>query len=155
MADSIMGQNYGQPPTPVQPTTAVINCQLQVALNPENVVVYVCRGTKQCFNFTAISCCGQGDIKIEFNGPMACNNRGEIVVQNFGTFTLNVSGICFKPDENLGKDGYGTDDKWGRDECPTEVTLNFKASSCGVDSPFEVHFVFDPCKCCCKCRKSK
>lgn len=146
MADNIMTDTnqWGGGGTP-QPPTATINCELQVALSPENVVVYVCRGTKQCFNFTALSCCGKENIIIKYdetkNRP---DQYGKVEKDNFGTFTLNVSGICFKPDEKLGKDSY-----------PTDADLYFIASSCGVEVPFVVHFVYDPCRCCCKCRKCK
>lgn len=124
---------------------AVINCELQVTLSPKNTAIYVCRGSKQCFDFTALSCCGKGNIKIEYTGQYNANN-GVIHVDKFGTFFINVSGICFKPDnDNLGKIGPGH---------ITDVDLYFKASACGIrDIPFVIHFVYDPCKCCCKCDK--
>lgn len=145
MADNIMTDTnqWGGGGT-TQPPIATINCELQVALSPENVVVYVCRGTKQCFNFTALSCCGKENINIKYVGPITPNRYGQIEKDKFGTFTMNVSGICFEPSDDLGKDSF-----------PTDVDLTFEASACGVKVPFVVHFVYDPCRCCCKCRKCK
>lgn len=147
MADNIINNTNqfgggGYPPPP--PAAATINCELQVALSPENIVVYVCRGTKQCFNFTALSCCGKENIIIKYDDTKNPSMNGQVMVFNFGTFSLNVSGICFEPDDKLGKDSY-----------PTDKDLYFIASACGVEIPFVVHFVYDPCKCCCKCRKCK
>ena len=125
----------------VVPATAIINCDLQVALNPENTAVYVCKGAQQCFNFTALQCCGKGDIKIDYvSGGTVNNSTGEIIVANFGTFSMNKSGICVKLVDDIKVDS---------------VKLTFKASSCGVENYFDVKFVYDPCRCCCKCRKCR
>jgi hypothetical protein len=111
-----------------------INCRLRVGVDPTNIAVYVCKQSKQCFNFTAAKCCGSEDIDIEAQGF----TKGVLVVKDFGTFTLVNGGICFEPDSKLGT---GIKDK----------KITFKASACGVETLFDVTFVFDPCKCCCPC----
>ena len=132
LEDVLAGDNKDKLNPSYNPYT-VINCALNVGLDTENVAVYVCKPSTQCFNFTALKCCGKGDIKIEAIDQGWYNN--ELNVLNFGKFTLRNGGICFKPDEDI----MANDSK----------TLNFKASACGDSTLFSVTFVYDPCKCCC------
>lgn len=150
MAD-IINQNTGIPVNEVKtPTTAdpVINCNLEVALNPENVVVYLRQGI-QCFNFTALKCCCNSNISIVpisatagAGGTIVGNT---ITVFNFGTFTTNNSGICVQPLSSL--------------NTITTATITFTATStvdgCVTTTTFDVKFVYDPCRFCCKSRKCK
>lgn len=131
---------------PYKKTTTTINCSLQVKLDPENIAVYVCKGSKQCFSFTSLKCCGKGDITItaEDCGPwVKWDYKRMLNIYKFGKFELNKGGICFTPDPNLGE-GY---------DPIKDVTLPFTARQCnGTDIDFSVTFVYDPCKCCCGCR---
>ena len=127
------------------PPTTIINCSLQVKLDPENIAVYVCKGSKQCFSFTALKCCGKGDITITAQDFSKWDkwHYGVLEIDKFGKFELNNGGICFTPNDKLGEGNN-----------PTKfVTLNFKASQCNATNViFSVTFVYDPCKCCCGCR---
>ena len=117
--------------TPITTGTTKINCSLQVALKPKNTVVYVCKGSEQCFSFTALKCCGKGDITI--------TTESNLNINDFGMFELKDGGICFKPKNEKLMPNDSED-------------LKFKAESCGVTVDFTVTFVYDPCKCCCGCR---
>lgn len=130
-------------PRPSKKPVTEINCALEVALRTSNSVIYVCKSSKQCFNFTALKCCGQADIKIEGEDDWCCDKYGNCILEcpDFGTFELKNGGICFMPDECLGEH-----------KKPKSKTLTFKASSCGIKTKFDVTFVFDPCKCCCGCK---
>lgn len=127
----------GSYPPPPPPSTE-INCALEVTLRTNNSVVYVCKGSRQCFNFTALKCCGKGDISITPVYPQF-DRWGKKTVECFGTFKLVDGGICFDPDNNHLK-------------ANDHTSIVFKAKSCGVTVLFTVTFVFDPCKCCCGCK---
>lgn len=133
---------FRSPHTNKKPITK-INCALEVALRTNNSAVYVCKSSKQCFRFTALKCCGEGDIIIEGKDKWCCDkcNNCILPVPGFGTFELKNGGICFTPDECLGEH-----------KNPTSKTLTFRATSCGIKSEFDVIFVFDPCKCFCNCK---
>ena len=132
-----------RPSYPSKRPVTKINCALEVTLRTTNSAVYVCKSSKQCFNFTALKCCGEGDIKIEGKDKWQCDKWGNFILESpgFGVFELKNGGICFMPDKCLGEH-----------KSPTSKTLTFKATSCGINSEFDVTFVFDPCKCCCGCK---
>lgn len=128
---------------------ANINCDLEVGLRPENIAVYVVKGKKQCFNFTSLKCCCNGDITIQYcsGADPKATRSGKIEVDKFGEFFMNKSGICFEPDDDLGKFG-----------SPTSAYLTFKATAitkngCENTVCFVVNFIYDPCRFCCKSRK--
>lgn len=128
----------------------VINCNLEIALNPENVAVYVRQGATQCFNFTALKCCCNSTINIiPINPDTGAQLPLPIGIANFGTFLTNTSGICFTPASNLGAPG----------NVVTSATLTFRATStvdgCINTVDLVVNFIYAPCVFCCSCRKCK
>lgn len=127
-------QLYQQAKKPV----TKINCQLEVTLKNNNNIVYVYKLLNQFFRFTALKCFGKGDIKIEGKDQWICNESGNFVLEcpGFGIFQLKNGGILFIPDECLREDTK-----------PKTKILTFKASSCGINSEFDVIFVFNPYKC--------
>lgn len=124
-------QLYHQTKKPV----TKINSQLEVTLKSNNNVIYVCKSLNQFFRFTALKCFGKGDIRIEGKDQWIFTESGDFILEypGFGTFQLKNGGISFMPDECLGEDRKSQ-----------SKTLTFKASLCGVESEFDVIFVFNP-----------
>ena len=124
-----------------------INCDLEVNIKNENKIIYVCPGKLQYFTASAINCCGDETIEIEFCG---CNKKcvcGEAFISGrLGHYKIVKSGIIFIPKRNLSE--------LSDDYFPTDI-LHFKAKSkCKKDVEFVVIFTFSRCvDCDCRCNK--
>lgn len=118
--------------------TIKINCDLEVNVGNENKIIYVCPGRIQYFTASAIHCCGDKSIEIEFCG---CNTKcicGEtFICGRLGYYKLVTSGIIFIPKRKLSE---------FPDLCyPTDI-LHFRAKSkCDKDVDFVVVFTFSRC----------
>ncbi len=141
-------EEKGEHCCPPCPRSMKINCNLEVEVGNKNKIINVCPGRLQFFTASAISCCGDETIEIEFCGHNTKCVFGEtFICGRLGFYKIVKSGIIFIPSKHLSK---------FTDECfPTDI-LHFKAKSrCDKDVEFVVVFAFSRCvDCCCskQCR---
>ena len=130
--------------------TINIHCDLEVAVENKNKIIYVYPGKLQYFTAHAICCSGGEEIKIEYCGCHAKCIRDQVVICGcLGYYRIVNSGIIFIPRRKLSEMHH----EW----FPTDI-LCFKArEKCGKDIKevkFEVVFTYSKCvDCDCDCNK--
>lgn len=118
--------------------TINIHCDLEVAVENKNKIIYVCPGKLQYFTAHAICCSGDEEIKIEYCGCHAKRICDQVVICGcLGYYRIVNSGIIFIPRRKLSE----MHDDW----FPTDI-LCFKAKEkCGKDIKevkFDVVFTY-------------
>lgn len=115
-----------------------INCDLEVNFGNENKIIYVCPGKLQYFAASAIHCCADKSIEIEYCGcNIKCIGGENFICGRLGYYKMVTSGIIFIPKRRLSK---------FPDKCYLTDILHFKAkSNCDKDVDFVVVFTFSKC----------
>lgn len=113
----------------------VINCNLEVEIDPRNKIIYLCPGKVQFFTAKVLKSCGEVTIKYAEN---CCDGY---ICGKLGVYKIIENGIMVRTNNKL--------------HCKDIDVLCFEATDACTNeyTKLAVVFSYDPCKCCIGCHK--